>query len=1257
MKHMPSYTAGTLCAVAVLSFAIAPRSLGQAASPPDTRTQAPEETVQMSPFVVDSTQDQSTYRATSTLAGTRVRTDLKDIASSLSVVTSEFLRDTGATNNQTLLPYVTNTEVGGIYGNFGGVGNTFTNSAGEPDIVHPTTNTRVRGLDSADNTRDYFLTDIPWDAFNVDRVDLQRGPNSILFGIGSPAGIINTSVNSATFNDAYKVENRYGSFGTVRDSLDFNHVLVKDTLAIRVAALDDGTQYRQKPAFNHDKRLFGSVRFDPNLFNTPSAHTTIRVNFEHGEVTANRPRELPPTDLLTPFFYSLNKRTYDPYFVWHSGILASPNGATVPVAGQIPNYWLGQGVPGELGAGTPALFNYNRDSGAPISVVTPGGPSGQGAATYYALAPDGSRDSQIDGYPFAPPFSITGFAQYSILNNVYNPNDPNSKGAASGFYKDRSLADPSIFDFYNHLLGGANQRQWQGWDAYNLALEQTFLDNRLGLQVVYDHQNYHDGSVGIFGNFISVDMLTNAFQAPWPYSTAVTSYNGSGTAGTNPNAGRPFVAGNGNNGGNSSKSSRENLRVTGTGELRATDFLSKSWLSDLLGRHVFTGLYSKETYNREDRTWDLFDMDTNWPDSQGSGPKAGGANTISSGNRWIDIISYLGAPMFGASSASGLHLQPVTATYSPTGSATISTFDSHWKPSTNPADPTYVNPGAAWTNPTFLGNGGNNTATAASTQSENPANYVGWTSNTFNILNADRGDINSLYTTGNKLQTITESKAATWQGYLWDDTLAATFGWRRDTQKQRSASAPVDVSTGVANMSYFLLPLDQATGVASGNSKSWGLVLHEPKFLRNKLPWGTNVSLTYNVGNNTRVENRYGFDGTSLPNASGETKDYGFVLNTLDDRLTLKVTWYKTTVKNANMSSNPGTSIFGGNAYELYKLNLWAAAGALTDLAGIAGQSASTQGYWDWAGDDGHFTLDPNNPSNPAWQNDPDTVKEKAAAQSFLSQLKPQAWWDAYGYPLNVTKAKAGDWNNAIANWNPADFIWGVSNGNNGLIHGSVPTGTIDDESKGVEIELTGQVAKNWNVSINASKQTAEQVSIGSALSQFMASEYAMYQTAAGDLRMWWGNDQTIRSVFQSSIYGTYQFLQGSNGRLVPEMAPWRLNAVTNYAFDRGLLKGVNVGLGYRWQQGVILGYKLKADFSNLDVDQPYWGKSTYAVDLWAGYEHKLSSKLTWRIQLNVRGVDSKAHLEPVSVEPDGTPALQRIVEGQTWQLTNTLSF
>ncbi len=143
----------------LLAAAVAPNSLGQAAPSPDAS--APTETgesevVVLSPFVVSATEDTG-YGATSTLAGTRVRTELKDISSSISVVTEQFLSDTGAKKNEDLLIYTTNTEVGGIRGNFSGAGGNSTYDE-RPNLLRPSQNTRVRGLDAADNTRDYFLT-------------------------------------------------------------------------------------------------------------------------------------------------------------------------------------------------------------------------------------------------------------------------------------------------------------------------------------------------------------------------------------------------------------------------------------------------------------------------------------------------------------------------------------------------------------------------------------------------------------------------------------------------------------------------------------------------------------------------------------------------------------------------------------------------------------------------------------------------------------------------------------------------------------------------------------------------------------------------------------------------------------------------------------------------------------------------------------------------------------------------------------------
>jgi len=122
-------------------------------------------------------------------------------------------------------------------------------------------------------------------------------------------------------------------------------------------------------------------------------------------------------------------------------------------------------------------------------------------------------------------------------------------------------------------------------------------------------------------------------------------------------------------------------------------------------------------------------------------------------------------------------------------------------------------------------------------------------------------------------------------------------------------------------------------------------------------------------------------------------------------------------------------------------------------------------------------------------------------------------------------------------------------------------------------------------------------------------------------------------------------------------MATWRFNTVANYNFQTGALKGANVGLGFRWQKGVILGYHLNEDGDNLDINAPIWGDPEPLFNPRAGYNHKLTKKINWRIQANFRNVGEDVHLKRLSVQPDGSNGLMRIEEGMTWTLTNTFSF
>ena len=254
-----------------------------------------EDVFELSKFSVEASEDDG-YMAQTTLAGSRIRTSVRDIGASLAIITQEFLEDTGATDGESLLANIGNVEVGGTLGNFANSnGGTSTSETRE----NPQRAQRIRGLDSAITTRNYFQTDIPFDAYNTTRVTVNRGPNSILFGLGSPGGVINSTTSNAQIgSDFGELSVRVDHRGGHRQSFSFNKTLIEDRLAINVAMLNDKTKFKQKPAQELDQRFYAA--WDAVLFENEGSSilgkTTFRGSFESGEINRNAPDVIPPTD-------------------------------------------------------------------------------------------------------------------------------------------------------------------------------------------------------------------------------------------------------------------------------------------------------------------------------------------------------------------------------------------------------------------------------------------------------------------------------------------------------------------------------------------------------------------------------------------------------------------------------------------------------------------------------------------------------------------------------------------------------------------------------------------------------------------------------------------------------------------------------------------------------------------------------------------------------------------------------------------------
>ena len=1237
----------------VASFALAAASaLAQQAPAPRPTTPAnsegESETVMLTPFEVATTKDVG-YQATETLAGTRIRTDLRDVGGAITVITKEFLKDVGATDISTLLQYTTNAEVAGTHGTYAGLGNgTGVDESG--NLRAPSGAQRVRGLAAADNARDFFVTDIPWDTYIVDRIDIQRGPNSILFGLGSPAGIVNATTRSAEFRTFGSSDVRFGSYGSARASLDFNQMLVPKTLALRVDALWNNEKFRQDPAFQDDRRIYGALRFDPQLFKDTGTHTSIRLKYEHGDIKANRPRTVTPNDNISAWFRPTAITADNPF--GGAGRTAINNGYDAE-RGDVANIVAGDGK----GVNNPASPNYIRWFSVPPNQQQPfwlidgstnqlirveggyinvGARNNTGGLTGAAAGLQGKRtNGQFYG--------IAGLPQAAIALNLPN--------ASFGQYRQQSLLDSSIFDYNNNLIDGPNKSEFEKWDTYNISLSQTFWRDRVGVELAYDRQKYKRGGEAFFGGApsISIDVLKNFAD--------FYVFDGNGLTTTNPNFGRAYISGAGNGGsGSSYRSDRKYTRASIFGELRAQDVTKNEFLVKLLGKHRFNGVYADESYFTENVGWQMFANSREWA-AYWNGTDGSGSTL---GDRPPQAFVYLGSSVAGLTSAAGAGIPRVTSNVS-LSDAGVHVFDPTW---TNFSVPFNAN----WDVPTSLqkvfGGLPASDSTTQLQQNSNPANYTGWTTFNNRLLRYDNGANNSLLTRSLLSRRETKSFAGSWQGFLWRDAIIPTLGWRYDEVKGKATNAlPVGNNRNILNLQpdvYRLPAVYPANQIFKAHSTSGGVVTHLNRLLeRDRLP--INVSLSYNKSDNFQVtDTRRDIYGSAIGNPTGKTKDYGVVLSTKDNKYSLRVIKYQTNVQNASSGiSNPGgigQIIQQGLRFRnvfLYKL------GAYDWGTREQPQSRNT-----WGGSVAQG--DAVNAANQTITSAQGRALEDSAIRTWnqiQSDLTAKGFFKAWGFtpqavPLDLDRTKYEA--NPAANA-PADTsqVFAYSAG--------PPPGftvTADTESKGYEMEFTANPTKNWRISFNASQTTAIRRNVGGQL----LDDYISYidskltnpdgtLTPAGNMPQFGNTTLNIYANVFGPWRANYVQMKLQEGAAASELRKFRYTVVQNYSFLEGLLKGVGVGGSYRWQDKVVIGYPAIAG-GKFNLSRPYYGPSENAIDLWTGYEHKLSQKIGWKIQLNIRNAFAKEGLIPISIEPDGkTWASVRVKPNQEWFVTNTFSF
>ena len=229
--------------------------------------------VQLSTFVVDTAADVG-YLGGNTTSGSRLNTRLKDTAATINVFTAEFIEDLGVNNLEGILGYSSaQTDFGDQNPVFGG-SELLRPDSGRQDYVFT-----VRGLPTT-RAINYFRTNVKIDNYNTQRLELSSGPNSVLFGLGSAGGIVNSSTKRADYRkDRGSVRLQAGSHDYLRGELDINQVLIDDRLAIRVMGLSESEDSWRKWVFAEQDRWTAALTFNP----LPS--TRISLSYEDGSTS------------------------------------------------------------------------------------------------------------------------------------------------------------------------------------------------------------------------------------------------------------------------------------------------------------------------------------------------------------------------------------------------------------------------------------------------------------------------------------------------------------------------------------------------------------------------------------------------------------------------------------------------------------------------------------------------------------------------------------------------------------------------------------------------------------------------------------------------------------------------------------------------------------------------------------------------------------------------------------------------------------
>ena len=211
------------------------------------------------------------YRATRSSTFTRTDTPLKEVPASISVIPEALIKDQAMSGMADALRYVP-----GAHG---------TQGEGNRDQV------MLRGINT---TTDFFVDGVRDDMqifrdfYNLERLEVLKGPGGMAFGRGGAGGVINRVVKKPQFGHVGEASISLGSDSRLRGSVDLGDK-ANDSTAWRLnATAENGNSFRN----GFDMKRYA---VNPTATILVSPATTLTLGFEHARDERTADRGIPST--------------------------------------------------------------------------------------------------------------------------------------------------------------------------------------------------------------------------------------------------------------------------------------------------------------------------------------------------------------------------------------------------------------------------------------------------------------------------------------------------------------------------------------------------------------------------------------------------------------------------------------------------------------------------------------------------------------------------------------------------------------------------------------------------------------------------------------------------------------------------------------------------------------------------------------------------------------------------------------------------